>query len=176
VSSLGNKAFSLIELMLVVGIIGLLSLIVSTSFKTFSVKSKRSEVHLLTKHIATLQESYFTENDQYIVLAHVGHAYDNGNGNPDSRCNLLPAQNPLSFKIKNCRNIRYTYAGRAGLDIIFAYSGGTIPASIPLVIAFNPGENLVYPGCDFRDIHVFGFGSGGWIVPSLPFDSIALCN
>lgn len=61
----GNKGFSLIELMIVVGIIGILSTIALPKLNVFMAKSKQSEVKTSLDHMYTLEVAYYGDNSVY---------------------------------------------------------------------------------------------------------------
>lgn len=61
----GNRGFSLIELMIVVGIIGVLATIAMPKLNVFMAKSKTAEAKVNLDHIYTLQMAYFGDNNAY---------------------------------------------------------------------------------------------------------------
>lgn len=61
----GNRGFSLIELMIVVGIIGILATIALPKLNVFMAKSKQSEVKTSLDHMYTLEVGYFSDNNTY---------------------------------------------------------------------------------------------------------------
>jgi type IV pilus assembly protein PilA len=61
-----ESGFSLVELMIVVGIIGVLSALALPKMQVFMAKAKQSEMKTLLSHIYTLEQSYFAENDVYV--------------------------------------------------------------------------------------------------------------
>lgn len=64
-SMASQKGFSLIELMIVVGIIGILSTIALPKLNVFMAKSKQSEVKTNLNHMYALEIGYFVDNNTY---------------------------------------------------------------------------------------------------------------
>ncbi len=64
-----SAGFSLVELMVVVGIIGILVLMGRPKLMGFLAKAKMSEARVALNHLATLQESHFAENSKYSIDA-----------------------------------------------------------------------------------------------------------
>jgi type IV pilus assembly protein PilA len=68
-----QAGFSLVELMVVVGIIGILAAIAVPKLQQFTAKSKQSEARVNLKTIDTMQQAYFAENSTYAAIATVGY-------------------------------------------------------------------------------------------------------
>jgi type IV pilus assembly protein PilA len=60
-----EAGFTLIELMIVVGIIGLLSAIAVPNFRSYQARSRRSEAYVNLAALARIQSSYHAENGEY---------------------------------------------------------------------------------------------------------------
>jgi prepilin-type N-terminal cleavage/methylation domain-containing protein len=74
---MGQRGFSLVELMIVVAIIGILSALAVPRFQKFQAKAKQSEVKNNLSHIYTLQQSFYGDNDRYSNrLADIGFSVE----------------------------------------------------------------------------------------------------
>jgi len=63
--SRGKAGFTLVELMIVVGLIGALSAIAIPNFMRYQARSRRSEAYVNVTSIVRAQKSYFAERDSY---------------------------------------------------------------------------------------------------------------
>ncbi len=70
-----SAGFSLVELMVVVGIIGILAAIAVPKLQMFSAKAKRVEAQTTLKNIHALQTGYYTENSQFGNATQIGYVY-----------------------------------------------------------------------------------------------------
>ena len=96
---LGKKAraFTLIELMIVVAIIGILAAIAIPNFVKYTCRSKQSEAKGNLKAIYVGEESYRAENDVYVAVASIPA----GEG-------VVTSTNAIGFQPKGARH-RYSY-------------------------------------------------------------------
>lgn len=60
-----QAGFSLVELLAVVGIVGVLAAIVTPKLQTFVVKARQSEARALMKQMHTAVQSYYAESSRY---------------------------------------------------------------------------------------------------------------
>ena len=60
-----NEGFSLTELLVVIVVIGILILLALPRFSSIVSKAKETEAKIMLKHLHTLEQSYFFENDTY---------------------------------------------------------------------------------------------------------------
>ena len=99
-----ESGFSLVELMIVVGIIGILSTMAFPKFQEFQSKAKMAEAKTNLAHLFTVQQSYFLENDAYVTFGEYG----------TGKCNVTGATT-LGFELKPCNNQipRYLYSANA---------------------------------------------------------------
>ncbi len=64
-----NKAFTLVELMIVVAILGVLAAIAVPAYKGYVSSSKRAEAKANLETIRLLEEQYYADHKQYIEAA-----------------------------------------------------------------------------------------------------------
>lgn len=64
-----NKGFTLIELMIVVGILGVLAAIAYPNYTEYLQRSNRSEGQALLQDAAASQERFFAQNNSYVTTA-----------------------------------------------------------------------------------------------------------
>ena len=117
--------FSLVELMVAVGIVGVLATLAVPRYKSFMVQARRGEAKSNLSHIATLQEVYKVEHYTYYqggaMTGINGVGYRDGKGN-DGLCNdpLIDVDqglgNYLGFRPNGCSELRYFYQFNPGGD------------------------------------------------------------
>ena len=97
-----ESGFSLVELMIVVGIIGILATMAMPKFQEFQSKAKMAEAKTALSHLYTMQHSYFLENDEYINFSPLNFA----NGCTNNEAEML------GFEIQPCTKQvpRYDYS------------------------------------------------------------------
>ena len=139
-----KSAFSLVELMVAVGIVGVLVTLAVPRYQQFMVQARRGEAKSNLSHIATLQETYRV--DHYIYYSGAAMSGTNGVGYKDGAgstgsCND-PAtdvdegiNNHLGFRPNGCGQLRYFYQLRN--------SGNTAVASA----ASDAKGRHIYPDC-----------------------------
>ena len=116
-------AFSLVELMVAVGIMTILVSIAMPRYQAFIARGRMAEAKVNLGHVATLQGIYRAEWNTYGSLGTV----DKGCGNLD---------NSLGFAPDGCEDLRYGYSSTGG-------GGFTATAT--------SGTEEIYPGCGSKD-------------------------
>lgn len=132
-----QDGFSLVELMIVVGIIGVLATLAMPRFRQFQAKAKMGEAKNNLVHIYTLQQSYQLDNNTYAAFARYGRQ-DDGSVN----CNAVPAAaQDIGFELNPCTVAsapvpRYGYLTTAPTNSTFTAQA----------LSGSNNNNLVCPG------------------------------
>ena len=92
--SMNQKGFSLVELMIVVGIIGILATLAVPKFQQFQAKAKMTEAKNMLAQIHSLEQSYFLDNNAFLAGA---QAYTRG-----TPCAVPAWATTLGFGITPC--------------------------------------------------------------------------
>jgi len=74
-----TTGFSLVELMVAVGIVGVMSSVAVPKYQKYKVNATRAEAQSSLSSMYTLQQLYYTENDQYGVFDGTTAAQGAGN-------------------------------------------------------------------------------------------------
>lgn len=135
-----QKGFSLVELMIVVGIIGILATLALPRFKQFQAKAKMGEAKNILTHIYTLQQTYSLDNNTYLSFAALGAGLNSVNaGNtcaPDANASAL------GFRIDPCNANapvpRYSYS--------VAAASVTNAAFVAAAVTGANNNNRICPG------------------------------
>lgn len=105
-NNFNQKAFSLIELMVAVGIVGILVSMAIPAYNSFKIKAARVELRQNLSTIATLQHTYRTENGAYVT----------GSFGPISTTGAPPSCGvggavieELGLRLPNCDLLKYAY-------------------------------------------------------------------
>ena len=126
-------AFSLVELMAVITVIGILVALALPRFRTFIARGRQAEAANNLGVIDKLQKSY---NRYYEGLGHDGVWFINnimGNHPTVNMCDPAHLKNKLGFRVEDCGSLRYSYSGWG--------------STFDLAVNFGSGGKLIYPGC-----------------------------
>lgn len=103
------RAFSLIEMMVVVTVIGILVSVAVPRFKTFIARGRQAEAKHNIGVIDKLQQTYnlrwqgFGKDDEWF------NGRLGGNGSNSTGCSPALVKNALGFRLKDCEKARYDY-------------------------------------------------------------------
>ena len=133
----GQKGFSLVELMIVVGIIGILATLALPRFQQFQAKAKMGEAKNLLTHIYTLEQSFHLDNNNYVGFNTYGRL-----GNGGVNCDNPPAgAMQIGFQIAPCTDANAPVP-RFGYDV----NRQSRSAFLATARTGNGDNNLVCPG------------------------------
>ncbi len=135
-----QNGFSLVELMIVVGIIGILATLAMPRFRQFQAKAKMGEAKNTLTHLYTLEQSYQLDNNIYLGFARYGRL-DDGTVN----CNAVPANaQEIGFEVTPCTNANAPVP-RYGYEVTVA--AATARSNFTALASSGTNENnLVCPG------------------------------
>jgi len=118
------RAFSLIELMVAIAIVGILVSFAVPRFLTFIARARMSEAINNLGIIDRLQHSY---NLSYKMKGQDNVWFEAvllGNGSPDNKCDPdSNLKNTLGFRVEDCPSLRYDYSGSSTHDTAFNKKG-----------------------------------------------------
>ena len=101
--------FSLVELMVAVGIIGVMSSVALPKYQKFRANASQAEAQATLSSIYTLQQLYYTENDHYAAIA-IDYKDKTKNGAlKDGSKGYIEGTDELRFVPSG--NARYVYEG-----------------------------------------------------------------
>ena len=130
----GKSAFTLIELMAAVVIVGVLVTLAVPRFRVFIAKARQGEAHFNLDLVAKLQQTYFNPYQKYHQNTD-GSKFNMGGGGDSGSCPASGDEvNELGFRVTDCAKLRYSYSAKT------AGGGGR---------AINDGSTTkdIYPGC-----------------------------
>lgn len=147
------KGFSLIELLTVVLIIGILAAVAIPSYTKYIRKSRLSEALSNLTAIDTYEETYYSENDQYLCLARNPFTVPSG-GNRQNFDGTLTDWSALGSVIANNTPVNFQYEAWAGH---FADTGSP-PALTTGIVGMtcyqSSYDEVVHPGAGASCINV----------------------
>jgi prepilin-type N-terminal cleavage/methylation domain-containing protein len=140
-----QSGFSLIELMIVVGIIGVLATLALPRFQQFQAKAKMGEARNMLSHIYTLEQSYHLDNNDYQGFARYGRLAGGA-----LNCNAPGGAQQIGFQLNPCD------ANNPGPVPRYGYEVNRINRSQFRAIARsgNGDSNLVCPGSQAHWIRI----------------------
>ncbi len=155
-----RRGFTLIELMIVVAIVGILTALAIPNYLRFQLRSKTSEARINLKAIATSENSYFGEFNQFIAAGATP-------GGPETTSRRAWSGGGLS----QFDNLGFVPIG----SVLFTYAVDTDPANV----AFTAGARGDLDGngtvSEFGYVHPLAGASAGpasTLVPSCSVNGV----
>ena len=94
----GGSAFTLLELMLVVAVLGIIAAIAIPNYVRFQLRSKVAEVKVNLAAIRTAEETYFSEFGSYVACSASPSSWSSG-GAAKQKTDWVAAGTPAGFSI-----------------------------------------------------------------------------
>lgn len=107
--NLNSAGFSLVELMAVVGIIGVLVATGMTNYAAMQIRAGRAEMNLMTKYIYTSAYTYQSDRGDFGTGFSYGIQRTFVSGIATIEPGSCTGTNPLAVSARNCTKLRYTY-------------------------------------------------------------------
>lgn len=117
-----NRAFTLVEMMIVVAIVGVLAVIAVVSYRKLTLSAKVSEAQNMISAIRIAQESYKVERGTYADLTAAPWCPTDGMAQAKTDWYTAPCTAWLALPVHVDGPVRFGYKTQAGL-------GGTAPTS-----------------------------------------------
>ena len=113
------QAFSLVELMVTVGILSILVSLAMPRYRAFIARGRMAEAKVNLGHIATLQGIYRTEWLRYGDVGGVGYV------GTTKKCGSADFSNSLGFAPAGCESLRYGYTSSGNSSFTATATAGS---------------------------------------------------
>ncbi len=150
-----EKGFSLVELMIVVGIIGILATLALPRFKQFQAKAKMGEAKNILSHIYTLEQTYSLDNNTFIAFALIGRPA--GGVLTAASCTQNAQAQAIGFRIDPC--VAGGNTPRYGYSVVAGPLAGGIGTSFT-ALAVSGGAAAANPVCPGNAAHTYSLTQG----------------
>ena len=140
-----QAGFSLVELMIVVGIIGILATLAMPRFRQFQAKAKMGEAKNNLTHIYTLEQSYQLDNNTFVDFTRYGR-----NADGTVECTAPDEAQDIGFEISPCTGDDDAPVPRYG----YLVENSTRSVFDAQALSSDGDNNLVCPGKDFHGFQV----------------------
>ncbi|WP_141735996.1 type IV pilin protein [Oligoflexus tunisiensis] len=166
-----QKGFSLVELMIVVGIIGILATLALPRFKQFQAKAKMGEAKNILSHIYTLQQTYSLDNNTFVqITQNMGAAPGSLTGNENCQDATIPAgAQAIGFRLDPC--LPNAPVPRYGYSVQTATAAAFIASAVTGNMEFNrvcPGNNTHHYAINEGNVIWGGTGGAPASLPATP--------
>jgi prepilin-type N-terminal cleavage/methylation domain-containing protein len=170
-----NKAFTLIEVMVVLVVIAILTTLTTVAYKNIMMKSRDSKRVADIKQIQAALETYAVDQGSYPQLITPGQALTNPVG---TKTYLVIPSNPTPFAEGSCANYNQNYVydriSNSSYELRYCLAkgtseiaGGPVLATQKSVAEFT-GKSAILPGSNLVDLvasgvfTISGTNQGGW--------------
>lgn len=155
-----NTGFSLVELMVVIGIIGIIVCFAMPRYRAHVVRGYRAEARVNLKQIASLQGIYRSLHNKYTDMPTVGYA-----GGGVTNCSDTHLNNALGFTPPECVNTRYGYT----------VTGDTTQFTAVAYAPSDTDERWIYSHCNGAGAAQYGKTQGDVLVATHNLD-VRVCR
>jgi prepilin-type N-terminal cleavage/methylation domain-containing protein len=138
-----KRAFTLIELMIVVAIIGVLAAIAVPNFLKFQCKAKTAEARTSLKALYVAEESFFAEADSYTVVAKTGKL--TAAGAPSF------VNNAIGFQPKGA-TIRYSYEAGSNNTLGPTSDFSSTASALTAVLGTGAARDDIWHGSQLNEV------------------------
>ena len=108
-----EDGFSLVELLFVIGIIGILATIAMPLLRKFMIKARQAEMKTMAPHIVNLNSAYRDETGDLWPPVDSASGMQNSSihivNNDHSSSSSCVTDNPIGFSVIDCAALRFTY-------------------------------------------------------------------
>lgn len=104
-----SAGLSLVELLVVVGILGILTAIAVTNYAAMQIRAGRAEMNMMTKHVYTSAFAYHANSGTFPSGFAYGQQKTVSGGTDTIAVDNCVGGNSLAVAARNCRKLRYVY-------------------------------------------------------------------
>lgn len=139
------RAFSLIELMVVIAIVALLAAVAVPAYKTYVIKSKLAHIFTIADTIGKKQIEYFNKNGNFADAAQL---YTVSAGNPSLlHADVLAGLSPSLLEVGTWAGTCNTSQGKYSTIILVTNANSPAPEALGLVMILKESNGTINTTC-----------------------------